>query len=209
MLLDILQTSENEDSLDLKKDEGTISRCRNHLLNCLGYHSLPEYEDPERVDETFLNDTTSARLFWAVGKLNLIEGRCNEAEDKFSKALDALSRLNGSLTLSHIRNDNVISIDTLRIKNITCLYRDMIDNLPVESENLYSEMCTLLTPVLFPAKKATQPLLTTGHRYKGLCYLQVMTEMSERNKNGCRKRQRRRRRRRMSFVVICICWTCR
>ena len=159
-----------------KKDEKALLRCQRHLSRCLECTLLhiPSVRDAlPPPDATFL-----ARLYWALGKLQLMEERCHEAEKSFEKAYMHAAKLEGPLHLGHLQTDFTISVETIQSKLVTCLYHDMIDTLPAEDESptvmQYEDMCTLLFPVLFHQQDSTKPpILLEDYRFRGLCFLRV------------------------------------
>ena len=166
-------------SENLKKDEKALLRCQRHLSRCLECTLLhvPSKKDASPPDSTFL-----ARLFWALGKLQLMEERCHEAERSFEKAYIHAAKLDGPLHLKHLQTDFTISVETIQFKLVTCLYHDMIDTLPAEDDSptamQYEDLCTLLFPVLFHQQDSTKPpILLDDYRFRGLRFLQVCVDL--------------------------------
>lgn len=161
-----------------RRNDKTLQRCRSHLFKCIGYKSLPDHDPAAEVDPSFFEHETLGRLYWALGKLQLMEGRCQEAKKTLEEALEHAVKLDAPLKLDHVHNDAVLSRTAIESKLATCLCQNVIDKLPSEEEpmtdELYANMCTLLLPVLFPAKSHTkQKILTRDYHLQGLTFFKV------------------------------------
>ena len=179
LLLDSAAQASNAESASesVKKEDKALYRCQRHLFKCLEHKFQSEFGEVEASASSFLTEEYMARLYWALGKMHLIEGRCSEAEHALETALHHTSSLSGPVVLKHLQKDAVISTETIEAKLATCLYHNLIDGLLEDGMNgdifQYKNACTLLMPILFPSKREKSSVLTTEYRIKGLSYLKV------------------------------------
>lgn len=166
-----------------KDDKALLLRSQKHTFKCIEHNSnqLKKTGSNDRSNEVY-----SLRLYWTLGRIQLLQGRCQEAEKSFTSALHFSEKFQiSSLDLKHLKNDGLVSKQSIESKLIMCLYQDIIQGLETEDEEScssqqdeYQDICNLLIPVLFSEKaKQDCPVLMRSWKYKGLVFLKEMAKL--------------------------------
>eukprot|EP00210_Caulerpa_lentillifera_P001717 g1650.t1 len=157
------------------KEDRVLQRSQKHVFKCIG-HNSSGLLDP--LGSEVCSDVFALRLYWTLGRIQLLEGRYQEAEKAFNSAIFHVENIGGSVGLYHVKQDQEISVETIEAKLIMCLYQNIIQGLDEANEAEYQDICTLLVPVLFTNKaKNESPVLLRNWKYKALVYLKDMAKL--------------------------------